>query len=347
MSWNAFLTYKINLLETPRDNQEPVINVVNKTVTGFSTDLTKIVEEAQSKVVGILAQRGNLVLGSSSGAIYKSDKKEVLILTNYAPLEVAANIKVIFDNGFQKEAELVGYDELMDLALLKVVTDFSVEPFTLADSSLQKAGEWALALGSARSNGNLSTVSVGVLSGPEKTRLVNLDGNPTQDWEMLLTQTDAIINQGNTGGPLINMEGELVGITSYQLSQNINAGVSTAIPSNELSLIVDQLLTKGEVSRIKLGLSTLDVQAMTVYQKSYLGINLDVLQGIYIQEIIPDSIALDSGLQVGDIILAIGDNKITNYRQYRRALYEKTPENGFEITILRDNAEMKVLVHFE
>lgn len=345
--WNAFLTYKINLLERPqKTDNEAIINVVNQTVTGFSTDLTKIVEEAEAKVVGVQAFRGSLLLGSGSGAIWRSDKEEVLILTNRHILEGADTIQAVFDNGSPISAELIGSDSFSDLALLRVIPDFNVESFTAGDSSLCKNGEWLIAVGSAQTDELQGTVAVGVVSMPQHSQRVDLDNDGEADWEMLFLVTDAAINQGNTGGPLINMAGELIGISSSLFSSS-QEGFSAIMPINEVNLIAEQLLENGVVLRQDIGMSVLDIQTLTVYQKSHLGLSLDTVNGLVVQSLKEDSAAEKAGIQVNDVLVSIQDTRIISMRQYRRALYQWNTQEALEIVLIRDGREMTVTVVLE
>ena len=344
--WNAYLMYRVNKLES-RSDTDSNLTIVNKTVTGFSTDLTKVVEESESKVVGISSYFNGRLIMVGSGFVYRSDQGVILIVTNDHVIENANSISVMFDNGEELQAEVVGYDKMTDLALLQVNADFHVNAFNFSDSSLCKKGEWVIAMGSPFGLDLQNTVSVGVISGIDRYVEMDLNGDQEADWDMLFLQTDAAINQGNSGGPLMNMEGDLVGMITMKMTGQYSDGIGFATPSNEIVSIVEQLLEKGTVIRPVIGMSLWDVQKMTVYQKSHLNINLDIVQGLLVHGLTEELPAKKAGMQLNDILIRIDNVKVEDLKQYRKVLYSKNPGESVEITILRDDREMKVIVVLE
>ncbi len=348
IGWNAFLTYEIDQMNHPLPEQSsPQITVEETTVHGFSTDLTEVVDQTEAGVVSVLGLRGSLFLGSGSGVIYSSNQEEVLILTNAHFLDGANTIRVIFDNGSVQEAELIGTDEPSDVVLLRVFPDFNVDPLIHGDSSLLKNGEWVLAVGSARGAGLQGSVSVGVISSSQQEVAVDLDKDGQDDWQMLVMKTDARINSGNTGGPLVNLQGELVGLVSRMQEDEKNEGLFQVVPINELTILAEKLQEQGTVYRPDLGISVLAVEGLTVYQKSYLGLSLDTVEGLYIRTVREDSAASRAGLMSGDILIQIQQTVVSDQTQYRRQLYDLLPQEEIELTVLRNGSEMKVTVVLE
>ena len=299
--WNSVLSYEVFFKEG-QTTVNPDGTIVQTVVTEFDTNVTRVVENTIEKVVGIQAIVFEEVYSSGSGAIFDYVDNTVHIVTNNHVIEDAERIQVVFANGETVEATLMGSDLFTDLALLEAKIDFSVEAFRFGDSSLVKVGENALAIGSPLGLEFQGSVTMGIISGKDRTVPVDLDGNGTDDWDSIVLQTDAAINPGNSGGPLINMAGELIGITSMKIADSSVEGMGFAIPINEVIPIIQQLKDNGKVIRPVIGISAVSVDELAVYQKSYYGIRLDLNTGLLITSVVENSPASRAGLKEGDII---------------------------------------------
>ncbi len=343
--WNSYLTYEISTVknqETTGKKETPIYN--NNTINGFTTELTSIVSEVESKVVSITSSIHEELEGVGSGIIYGKDDECVYIVTNHHVVQNATEIFVTFDNGEVLMAELLGSDAFSDLALLEVHPAFEVEPFNIGDSSIVKKGEYVLAIGSPIDLSLQGSVSFGIISGIDRSIPVDVDDNGIDDWEMTVFQTDAAINPGNSGGPLINMSGDLIGLTSMKIAQEDAEGIGFAIPSNEIIPIIDQLKEFGSVSRPILGVIGKDISQLTVYQKSYLGVNLDRTRGVLITKVLEGTPAQINGIQVGDVLTRIGDSAITTFKDFRKAIYNLNIGDEVTLTLVRNNNEITVPV---
>ncbi|MEG0076986.1 S1C family serine protease [Anaerorhabdus sp.] len=346
--WNSYLTYEISKVknqETSIQKVSPIYN--NNTINGFTTDLTSIVSKTESKVVGITSSAHENVLGIGSGVIYGKDDEGVYVVTNHHVVEGATEVYVSFDNGETMVAELLGSDAFSDIALLRVHPSFTVEPFNLGDSSIVKKGEYILAIGSPLDLSLQGSVTFGIISGVDRSIAVDIDENGIDDWEMSVLQTDAAINPGNSGGPLINMSGDLVGITSMKIANEDVEGLGFAIPINEIIPIVDQLKENGQVLRPILGVIGKDISQLTIYQKSYMGINLDRTRGVLITKVFEGTPANTSGVLSGDVLVKINDIDIFTFKDFRKVLYDLNVGDEVILTIVRDNAEITVTVVLE
>lgn len=343
--WNSYLT--IELMSVKKgDGTGPVVNqtVNSNTINGYTTDVTNVVSKTESKVVGITNITQNEEISSGSGVIYSKDDTGVYIVTNQHVIAEANEIKVLFDNGEELSAELIGSDHFSDLALLRVTPEFEVIPFNLGDSSILKKGEYVLAIGSPLGEAFYGTTTFGIISGKDRVIGVDLDGNGTEDWDMIVLQTDAAINPGNSGGPLINLSGDLIGITSMKIDQVDVEGMGFAIPINEVIPIVEQLKVNGTVIRPMLGISGKDISDLTVYQKSFLGINLDRTKGLLITDVSSGSPASLGGIQAGDILIKFGDFDINSFKSFRKSLYSMNIGDEVNMIILRGNDEITLPV---
>jgi 2-alkenal reductase len=226
------------------------------------------------------------------------------IVTNYHVVESAANLNVIFQDGTSKPAQLVGQDyPFSDLAVIKV--DGSGYPYaTLGDSDALRVGEQVVAIGSALGDFR-NTVTTGIVSAVGRSLQVDQDTVLEG-----LIQTDAAINHGNSGGPLVNLSGQVIGINTAiirgtGLSGDVAEGLGFSIPSNTVRYVVDQLIASGKVARPYLGVRTVTV---TQSLAAYYGLPVD--HGLYITEVVRGGPAENAGIQKDDIVVQIGDYAI-------------------------------------
>lgn len=339
LGWNGYLTYRIeNMNAELAQNSVPEIHIVENNVNGFSTDLTKVVEKVEPFTVTLYGSVGSLNVEVSNGIVWKTVEQEVYILT--IANDYMTSWQVVFDNGAQFEATVVGNDSVTGLTLLKTNPDFVVEEAVIGNSSLLKRGEWLLAIGGAAPQVTYGTVSVGVLSAPQHEIDVDLDGDGLADWQDCIFNVDIKLTQSNVGSALVNMNGELVGIVSNQYRNGL-------LPSDEMSLIAESLLATETVSRCSLGISALDITELTSYQKSHLGLSLDITSGLYIRQVDENSAAYKAGVRVGDILCGINDNSITSLFQYRQQLYKMKKGDAISLSLMRSTTELKMEFNIE
>ncbi len=335
--WNTVLTFQYvevkNLLDSLELTGE--VKTIREVVTEFNTDVTRTVAATVTKVVGVSNFRQAQLAATGSGAIYQFKDGNVYIITNNHVVDGATKVTVTFANGEEVDAVIVGSDRFTDLALLKVTVDFTVEPFNLGDSSLVKAGEPVLAIGSPLGFEFSGSVTMGIISGTNRIVPIDLDNDGTDDWDSIVLQTDAAINPGNSGGPLINMAGELIGITSMKIADSNVEGMGFAIPVNEIVPIIDQLMANGKVIRPLLGISAVSIKDMISAQKSFYGIQLDLDKGIMITSVQTASPAGKAGLKAKDIITTFDGVIVNNFKQFRQLLYGKAVGDEVEITYAR------------
>lgn len=345
--WNLFLTYSFFNQPAVQNNPNGESNNgVVQNSTFATTDLTKTAEKGIGKTVGISTQNG-----SGSGAIYKTeifgDKTIVTIITNYHVVTNESKVEVLFANEQTVEGHVIGGDIYTDLAVVQVETDFSVEPFNIGDSSTLKTGEWVLAIGSPLGLEFSGTVTEGIISGKDRIIGVDLDNNGEDDWDMTVLQTTAAINPGNSGGPLINLNGDLVGINSMKISSDKVEGMGFAIPINEAIPIVEQLIEKGVVTRPLIGVSGRNLTDYTSSHRSYLGLPLDLKEGVVIVDVIKGGAGEAAGLKAGDVITKINDVDISSFKNFRMELYKHKKGEVITLQIVSGNETKEVSVTLE
>jgi len=247
------------------------------------------------------------------------------IVTNNHIVENAIKVDIVSLKGDEYEAEIVGTDPRTDLALLKVKSD-NLPYLALGDSSTLKVGEWVLAVGNPL--GLSHTVTAGIVSAKGR-KLVGGGGVP--DYQDFI-QTDASINRGNSGGPLINMKGDVVGINSMIISPSGgNVGIGLAIPTSLAQGVIEQLKEKGRVVRGYLGVSIYPVT--DDYVKL---LNLKSKEGALINTVEQDTPAEKAGLKRYDVIIKLNGEPIKDNNDVRFKIAEVEPGTKVELTIIRD-----------
>lgn len=253
------------------------------------------------------------------------------IVTNNHIVEKAVDVKVSTLQENEYKAEVIGTDPRTDVALLKVKEN-NLPFVNLGNSDVLRVGEWVLAIGNPL--GFAHTVTAGIVSAKERQRLPGVDIQNFQDY----IQTDAAINRGNSGGPLVNMQGEVVGINSLIYSATGgNIGIGFAIPSSLAQKVVTQLKESGRVVRGWLGVGIYPVDDK--YQEV---LGLKSKKGAVINNIDPDSPAEKAGLRQYDVILAINGVPIEDNADLMFQIADTKPGTEIDITIVRDKKEMIV-----
>lgn len=272
--------------------------------------------------------------GIGSGVIYQRNKKEAFIVTNNHVIDGASSIKVQLHNSKQVNAELVGTDPLTDIAVLKIKNRNDIKAIDFADSSKVKTGDSVFAMGNPLGLEFANTVTSGIISASERT----IDAEtPAGTNKVTVLQTDAAINPGNSGGALVDVNGNLVGINSMKISAPHVEGIGFAIPSNEVKLVIEQLVKHGEVKRPSVGIGMINVTDIPAsYQKQ-----LHTDSGVYVAEVQRSQ----SGLKRGDIITKIDDQKVENDSDLRSYLYKnKQPGDSVKFTVIRNGHSENVNV---
>ncbi len=265
--------------------------------------------------------------GLGSGIILND---EGYILTNEHVARDMDKLTVKLKNKKTFEAKVVGSDRTMDLALLKIKPSSDLKPVVLGDSSAVKVGNWAIAIGAPL--GLEQSFTVGVVSAIARS---GLDASG-----MNYIQTDAAINQGNSGGPLLNIRGEVVGINRMILSQSGgNIGIGLTIPINEAKRVIEDLKTKGKVKRAWLGVG-LDV----IHEEEKNELGLSDTKGALVKQIIQGSPADKSGIQVLDVITKIGDKEVDSPEDVINYVRSSTIGKRLELKLVREKSTITTTI---
>tara|TARA_B100001142_G_scaffold224843_1_gene222984 strand:- start:748 stop:2160 length:1413 start_codon:yes stop_codon:yes gene_type:complete len=269
-----------------------------------------------------------LQIGTGSGVIISSDG---YIVTNAHVIEKADKIIITTNDNKEFEAKLIGSDDQNDIALLKVDSESDLPYATFGNSDLTKIGEWVLAIGNPF---NLtSTVTAGIISA--KARNLDLTGRTTQSF----IQTDAAVNPGNSGGALVNSNGEVIGINTAIKSQTGSyIGYSFAVPSNIAKKVIEDLMEFGIVQNGFLGVTGTALNSSIAKE-----LDTDQIEGFYINSVEEYSGAKIAGIKKGDIIKFIDEIKISNFSDLKGYLSTKRPEDFVNVTLIDGNNEEKIV----
>jgi len=265
--------------------------------------------------------------GLGSGVIYDSSG---LILTNNHVINGARVIRVRLADHREVAGQLKGTDPLSDVAVIQVPSDEPLPHAELADSREVKIGDWAIAIGSPL--GLEQTVSVGVVSAVG--RYTQVTGNAAQDF----IQTDAAINQGNSGGPLVNIQGQVIGINNHIISPTgSNAGIGFAVPTETVAKVAQQLVTHGKVERSRLGVGVAEASRR---QTALIGDTRGATP-VIITNVEPDSAAEAAGLRIGDVVLLLNDKPVRSVNDFANRIQLADGQMA-RLTVWRDGQEVEI-----
>ena len=264
---------------------------------------------------------------AGSGVIISADG---YIVTNNHVVDGADELMVTLNDNKEYSARIIGADATTDLALIKIDAK-NLPAIQIANSDDVKIGEWVLAVGNPLGLNN--TVTAGIVSA--KARSMNTGGVTS------MIQTDAAINQGNSGGALVNTAGALIGINAMLASPTgSNIGYGFAIPTSIMNKVVDDIKKYGTVQRAMIGIQGSDVNTYVDSEKEKGNeVDLGTMEGIYIAKVVDDGAAADAGLKEGDVITHIDGQKVTQFGELQGILAQKRPGDKIEITYLRKKAK--------
>ena len=319
-------------------DENSFINASNKTVNSvvhvknmtISPEITSIFDLFS----GNTPQPGNgkeRLAGTGSGVIISPDG---YIVTNNHVISGASSVQVTLNNNQTYKAEIIGSDSSSDIALLKIKAPEKLPYLTFADSDNTQIGEWVLAVGNPF---NLtSTVTAGIISAKAR----NL-GNQYNGKVESYIQTDAAVKSGNSGGALVNLNGDLIGINTAIASANTGTfvGYSFAVPSNIAKKVVEDLIEYGNVQRGVLGITGTELNSETAEK-----LKTKQTEGFYIDSVDEESGAEKAGIKKGDIITQMDNLKIRTFSDLSGHINTKRPNDTVKVTILRDGKSKDVTV---
>ena len=312
-----------------------VVSVINKQATSSSDSLYGNVTDGSTS-----SSSGSLETASEgSGVIYKKSGNVAYVVTNNHVVSGSSEIQVILSNGKTVDAQIVGTDETTDLAVLKINAANVTTVATFGNSNDIAAGQDVIAIGSPMGSEYANTVTKGIISATKRTVKASDSSVATT-----VIQTDAAINSGNSGGPLVNMAGQVIGINSMKLASSTDGtsveGMGFSIPSNEVVRVINQLIKNGKITRPMLGVSLLDLSDVSSsQQQSVLNLPTSVTKGVVVMKVESGYPAANTGLQQYDVITAINGKKVTDAGDLKTVLYKYKVGDTVTLTYYRDGSK--------
>jgi S1-C subfamily serine protease len=318
----------------PGTNPQPTVPALS------SNNLEAVREAVVTKVTPTVVQINvTTSQGSAIGSGVIIDKRGYIVTNNHV-VDGAQTIQVVMSDGAKLVGQVTGTDPADDLAVVKINPPANMPVATLGDSSQLKVGQEVLAIGNPL--GITQTVTNGIISALNRTVSEGQGGANLPD----AIQTDAPINPGNSGGALVDLQGNVIGIpTLTAIDPEFNApasGVGFAIPSNRISFIINQIIQSGKVTHT--GRAALGISAVAVDQSVQSQDNLSVSSGVLISQLVPGGGAQHAGLQVGDVIVQVNNQDVTDTSTLTAALLAESPGDTVPVKIYRGNQQMTINV---
>ena len=316
---------------------EEVVKEV-RDVTINDTGIAEAVAKVYDSVVVVSTYRDGTYIASGTGFVYRQDGDTYYLLTNYHVIEDGDNVTVTFTNGDVVETEIVGHDEYADIAVLSIESDTELTVAELGNNEESRVGDTAFAVGAPLDSAYSWTVTRGIISGKDRMVEVSVSNSNTSDYVMKVLQTDAAINSGNSGGPLCNANGEVIGITSLKLISSGVEGMGFAIPIEDAVEKAEQIIS-GDVSAYPvIGISMLDFS--NAYYSQYYSLirNSGLENGVIVTSVENGSAADEAGIEANDIITAIDGEEVLNSAYLRYYLYQHSVGDDITVTVYRDGS---------
>lgn len=322
-----------------------IVNKSEKEVTVNENGIADAVEKVYDSVVIVTVYKNQKPYGSGSGFIFKRDGNKYFIMTNNHVAEGAESIKVTLSDDTSYDTTLVGMDKYLDIAVLAFESDKDHSVSEIGSSSNSRVGDTVFTVGAPIDSNVYSwTVTRGILSGKDRKVSVSTSSNSNvADYIRTALTTDAVINSGNSGGPLCNSNGEVIGITNMKLVSTGIEGMSFAIPIDEAMQYANKLISGEDVSRPAVGITMSDI-GNSAYLYYYYGIRIpdDITSGVIVTSVVKNSPAEKGGIEAGDVVIEVNGTKVSSMAEFKYELYKYKPNDKIKVKINRNGSEKEL-----
>ena len=306
--------------------------------------ISSSVDKVYNSTAVVLAYSNGKQISTGTGFIYKKNKGLIYIMTNNHVIDGADKAEIEFNDSEKKiEAKIVGGDKYADIAVLTIDDDKEHEPVEIGDSEAIKLGDTIFTVGTPMGVSYKGTVTKGILSG--KDRLVDVSvSSSTSDYYMKVLQLDAAVNPGNSGGPLCDVSGNVIGVISLKIVEDRVEGMGFAIPIEDAVKYAGKIEDGGSITRPYVGISMLDLTEEYYLWQNRITIPEGVDEGIAVVSVENNSPAEKGGLKKGDIIVKLGEKDTKTLAEFRYELYKYEVGDTIELTLYRDGKLQKIKI---
>jgi serine protease Do len=331
------------LIGSPASESTPALGQITAapSLTDYPKIVNDVVVQASDMVIGSVVsvissgmQDNELrVLGMGSGFIFEIKGRVARMVTNHHVIQDATSVEIVTQDGMKRKATVIGKDRMTDLAVLEMDAEGILTVAQFGDSQKLRTGEFAIAIGNPLGLGFSHTITMGVISSPKRSIPISYSNDGSFDWEYDVIQTDAAINQGNSGGPLVNLEGKVIGINSMKISFMGVEGLAFAIPIHQAKPVLESLIAYGQVKRPFIGVSTVDLSSFAEVE------TLQLPSGVQTGLIVMNASgpAKDAGLRTSDVITQLDQMTVSSMLELRKYIYlQKKIGDPLEVTYYRD-----------
>ena len=324
-----------------------IVNKLEKEVTVNEQGIADAVEKVYDSVVVVENLKAGELQATGTGFIFKKSDNKYYVMTNYHVINGASSVKIQLTNNKELNVEVLGGDSYSDIAILAFESKDDYSIAEIGSSTDARVGDTTFAVGAPVDSTTYSwSVTRGIVSGKDRmVKVTTSSQTSSSDYIMKVLQTDAAINSGNSGGPLCNSNGQVIGITNMKLVSNSTSnieGMGFAIPIEDAIDFANKIINGEDITRPTLGVSMLDISSTGL---AYYNISVpdNVTNGVVIMSVSKNSAAEEGGLKKGDVILEIDNVKVTSsallkYELYRHNIGDeitlKINRNGFEKTLI-------------
>lgn len=311
----------------------------NGTQVYEKNSLAASVDKIYDAVAMVKAYNNDTLSSTGTGFIYKTDSKYGYLLTNQHVVASANRISLIMSDGTEVEATVLGGDEYLDLAVLRVEKKDVKMVANIGTSEGMKLGDTVFTVGSPMGEEYRGSVTAGILSGKDRMVSVSVTNRTANDWVMRVLQIDASINPGNSGGPLLNANGEVIGICSLKLVDAEIEGMGFAIPIEYAMSHIESLEKGKEIEWPVLGISMTNVTDTGSLYRNGIIVDKNITEGVVVVKAEDGTGAAKAGLKTGDVITKLNGNKVKDSAYLRYELYQHQAGDTIEVVYIRDGKE--------
>lgn len=308
------------------------------------TSISSSVDKVYSSTAVIVAYKDGKQVSTGTGFVYKKDNNKAYIMTNNHVIDKADEVEIEFNDKKERiDAKILGGEAYSDIAVLTIDAEDAGNIVEIGDSESLKLGDTIFTVGSPMGVNYKGTVTKGILSGKERMVEVSLS-NGGADYYMKVLQLDAAVNPGNSGGPLCDVSGKVVGIISLKIVQDEVEGMGFAIPIEDALEYANTIEVGGEIVRPYIGISMLDLSEEYYLWQNKITVPDEIEEGIAILEVVDGSPADKAGLKKGDIVIKLGESEIGGVADFRYELYKHDVGDKLEVTFYRDGKVKTTMV---